>query len=326
MKRFLHSREAVPAGLLLVGFIAGIIQSPKFLDFRYLADATSLYAETGFLALGMTLVIVAGQIDLSVASILALVACATAKMLEAGLPPAVALPGGILLGGLLGAINGLLVSRMKLPSFVVTLATMAGYRGIAQVLVGPQSVKIPPNLVGADYVKIPGTPVPLPVTLLLIVAVAVGLFLHRTVTGRWIFTVGTNERASFYSGVPTQRVTTLVFTLSGMLAGFAGLLIDSRLGVARFDFARGLEVDVITAVVLGGASIYGGQGSILGTMLALGLIGIIRTGMGLANVTAPYQMAVVGALLVVSVVVGNVASRMAARRPAKIFLPSSSDP
>lgn len=321
MKRLFRHREAVPGLLVILAFIAGVIESPHFLDVRYLFDATSLYAETGVLALGMTFVIVCGQIDLSVASTMALVACVAAKMLDAHLPAAVVLPGAIVLGGLLGAVNGLLVSKLRLPSFVVTLATMAAYRGLAQVLMKDSSVKLPDSLVGADYIRIPGTPIPLPFVVLIVLAVLSAFLLHKTVFGRWVTTVGTNEKASFYSGVPTARVTTMVFAITGALCGVAGLLIDSRLGVARFDDARGLEVDVITAVVLGGASIYGGEGSILGTMLALLLVAIIRIGMGLANVTPEYQFAVVGTLLVLAVAFGNVARRFTtARRPATMTL------
>jgi len=322
MKKLFKHREAVPACLAIVAFIAGIIESPHFLDIRYLFDATSLYAETGLLALGMTLVIICGQIDLSVAAMMALVACVTAKLLAAGIPPAIALPVAILLGAALGLFNGFLVGKIKLPSFVVTLATMAGYRGLAQVLMkDTDSISLPPSLVGADYVKIPGTPIPLPLVILVVLSIAVALLLHKTVLGRWMVSVGTNERAAFYSGVPTARVTMTAFAITGALAAVAGILIDSRLGIARFDHANGLEVEVITAVVLGGASIYGGEGSILGTLLALLLVGIIRTGMGLANITADYQLTVIGTLLVVSVAIGNVMRKFTSKRqPATMTL------
>jgi len=305
-------REAVPAVLALIAFIGGAMGSKYFLDVRYLLDSSSLYIETGLLALGMTLVIVGGHIDLSVAAILALVACVTAKMLGT-LPAAVVLPFGIAFGAFLGWINGILVARLRLPSFAVTLATMAAYRGAAQVLAGAESIKVPAPLVGIDFATIPGTPIPVPLTLFLGVAMVVGLLRHRTVLGRWIASIGTNERAAFYSGVPTQRVTTTVFALSGALAGLAALVIESRLGVARYDHARGMEVDAITAVVLGGASISGGVGSILGTCLALLLIALLRTGMGVANVTAEYQLAVIGVLLVLAVLPTVRASRLGSR-------------
>jgi len=313
IKALLTRREVVPAALVIVAFIAGVIESPYFLDFKYLLDSSSLYAETGLLALGMTLVIIAGHIDLSVASILALVACLDALMLAKGWPIPVALIAGIGIGALLGYLNGLLIGRLKLPSFLVTLSTMAAYRGIAQVLLGAHSATIPPSLIGVQYLKIGGW-VPWLLLFVLVCAVKIGLILHRTVLGRWIYTVGTNEQASRFAGVPTAKVTALVFTMSGAMAGLAALVMNSRLGVARFDDARGLELDVITVVVLGGTSITGGSGTILGSMLALLLIGLIRTGMGLANVTAEYQLAAVGTLLVLAVVASNLASRKSVRR------------
>ena len=312
--KWLARRETVPAVLVIVAFIAGVIESPYFLDFRYLLDASSLYVETGLLALGMTLVIVSGNIDLSIASGMALCACVAAKLLSIGWPTPVVLVATVALGAVLGCFNGLLISGLRLSSVVVTLGTMAAYRGAAQVLAGADSIKFPAALTGIDYVKTLGTPVPAPLTILVFIAVIVGLVLHRTVLGRWIYALGTNAQASFYSGVPTAKVTVSVFAISGALSGIAGLLIDSRLGVARFDHAQGLEVDVITAVVLGGAAITGGSGSILGSMLALLLVALIRIGMGLANVTAEYQLAAVGALLVVTVMVGNLGEKIAASR------------
>lgn len=316
MKKLLGHREVVPAALVLLAIIAGGIASPYFLDFRYLLDRSSLYVETGLLALGMTLVILSGQIDLSVASNLALVACVTAKLAEAHYAAALVVPVGLALGTILGWFNGFLVARLQLPSFMVTLATLAGYRGIAQVLMGPGSAKVPASLVGVDLVHLPGTPVPLPLVLLVVVAVPTGLVLHRTVVGRWIYTVGTNAKAALYSGVPVTRVTAGIFAFSGLMAGIAGLVMNSRLGVARFDDASGLELDVITAVVLGGTSITGGRGSILGSMLALLLLGLIRTGMGLANVTPEYQLLAVGLLLILAVLATNFMDRRTARHNA----------
>lgn len=310
-----NGREAVPAILALLVFLHGATTSKFFLDFRYLLDRSSLYVETGLLALAMTLIIVGGAIDLSVASTLALVACVTAKLLGAGLPALVALPAALLLGAALGWINGVLVTRLSLPSFMVTLATMAAFRGAAQVLVPSESAKVPPNLQGLDMTNLPHTPIPLPLVVFAVAAVLVALLLHRTPFGRWIYTVGTNERAAFYAGVPTGRVIRWTFTIAGLLSALAGMTLSSRLGVARFDHGRGLEVDAIAAVVLGGARIEGGSGTVPGTVIALLLVGLLRTDMGIRNVTAEYQLAAVGALLVLSVPLGHLLDRAARRRP-----------
>ena len=147
--------------------------------------------------------------------------------------------------------------------------------------------------------------VPVPLIIFLVVAVLLGLVIHRTLFGRWVFAVGTNEMASFYAGIPTATVKISVFAISGLMAAFAGLLMDSRLGVARFDHAKGLELDAITAVVLGGASIFGGKGTMLGTVLAFFLVAVLRTGMGVANVKDEYKLAVIGTLLIVAVLSGR---------------------
>ena len=312
-KRLRIRPEAVPAVLLVLAFVAGAMQSKYFLDVRYLLDSMTLYVETGLLALGMTFVIISGNIDLSVASMTALVACVTAKLMGSGWSVPAACFTGVGLGLGLGAANGLLVAKMKLPSFVVTLATMAVYRGIAQVLLGASSAKLPASFVGLDMQYLPGH-FPIPVAFLLVMALVVALVLHRTLFGRWVFALGTNEVASFYSGLPVATVKVGVFAISGLMASFAALLMDSRLGVARFDHARGLELDAITAVLLGGASIFGGRGSAFGTILAVFLVAILRIGMGVANVKAEYQLAVIGTLLVVAVLSGNFVERLSSSR------------
>jgi rhamnose transport system permease protein len=297
--KLFNGREIVPAILCVIAFAIGAKSTPYFLDFRYLIAHTSLYIETGFLAVGMTLVIVCGEIDLSVAATLSLVACASAIGIRAGLPPLVTMGLGVMLGALLGLINGVLVAYLKLPSFMVTLGTMAAFRGVAQILLQAKSIRLPFEN-GADHNFL------LPFA---IAAILVGLLLHQTVLGRWIYSVGTNERAAFFSGVPTRKVVVSVFVINGILAAIAGLVMNERLGVARFDHGLGLELDAITAVVLGGASIYGGIGTMSGTVLALLLLGIVRTQMGVANVEAEYQLAVIGSLLVISVLLGNLVNR-----------------
>ena len=308
--------EVVPAALLVLAFIAGAMESRYFFDYRYLLDSSTLYVETGLLALGMTFVIVSGNIDLSVASMMVLVACVTARLMEKGWSIADSCAVGLGLGLFLGGINGVLVAKAKLPSFVVTLGTMAAYRGIAQVLLGANSATVADRFVGIDMEHLPGH-VPVPLVLFLAMSVVLGLVLHRTLFGRWTFATGTNEVASFYSGIPTATVKIGVFMLSGLMCACAALLMDSRLGVARFDNAQGLELDAITAVLLGGASIFGGRGTMLGTVLALFLVAVLRIGMGVANVKAEYQLAVIGTLLIVAVLTGSLVARLStARRPA----------
>lgn len=309
MSRLLSRAEVVPAALLALAFVAGALQSEYFLDPYYLLDSISLYSEAGILALGMTFVIVSGNIDLSVASMLALVACLVAKLQSIGLSMPFAAVCGLVVGALLGAFNGLLVAYTKFPSFLVTLGTLALFRGAAQALMGASSTKLPESFVGIDRIDMPFTTVPVPLGMFVALALGTGLVLHRSTLGRAVFATGGNEEAAAYSTLNPARIKMTVFVLSGVLAAVAALIMDSRLGVARYDHAKRMELDVITATVLGGASIYGGRGTMLGTVLALLLIAIVRTGMGVANVQAEHQLAVIGALLVLAVGLGSLFSR-----------------
>ncbi len=201
-----------------------------------------------------------------------------------------------------------------LPSLVVTLGTLALYRGIAQVLLGDYSIQdMPKWFFGLDRYTLAGTSIPVPFVIFLVLALICALLLHKTVFGRWVYSLGTNERAAYFSGVPVKRVKLLVFTFAGFLAGLAALMLNSRLMVARYDHARGWELDAITAVVLGGTSIAGGRGSIYGTVVALFLMAVLRTAMGVANIKVEAQLTVIGTLLIVAVILSDVLGRR--RRP-----------
>ena len=309
--------EAVPLVMLVLAFIGGSLLSPYFLDLRFLLNNTSTYIEIGIMALGMVFIIISGHIDLSVASTLALVACvAGITYFDLGVPMGITLVLALILGGLLGYLNGLLVTRLKLPSLAVTLATLALYRGVANILVGDDSrpklawsrdIVFPKWFVGVHQITILG--IPFPLFVFLVLAVLLGLLLHKTVFGRWVFTIGNNREAARYSGVPVEWVERAIFTLAGFLSGLAGMIMVSRLSVARYDHARGWELDVITAVVLGGVDIRGGRGSMLGAVIAFFLIFVLRTGMGVANVKAESQLFVIGVLLILSVIISNFMSR-----------------
>jgi rhamnose transport system permease protein len=259
----------------------------------------------------MTLVIISGNIDLSVASNLALTAVVCAKVYSSlHVPMQAVILIAPVLGGLLGFSNGLMIIKLRLPSLTVTLGTLALYRGIAQVVVGDHSIGgFPDWFVGIDYRKIADL-VPMPLIIFLSFALIVGVILRKSVFGRCIYAIGTNEAAARFSGLRTDRVKLAVFTLSGVAAGFAAIMMLSRLSVARYDLALGDELAVITAVVLGGTDIFGGRGSILGTVIALFLLGVIRRGMGVANIAAENQLAITGTLLVASVLLARLSTRV----------------
>ena len=306
--------EVIAALLLAVTFIASAVLLPRFLDADYLLDRSTIDMEAGLLAIAMTFVIGAGHIDLSCASILALTAAIVSKLhASLGVPllPLTALAPVI--GALLGLFNGVVVARLGLPSLIVTLATMAGFRGITQVLIGDESVRAPEWFTGFDQTVLAGV-IPLPVVVFLGAALGMGLVLHKTLFGRYVLAIGTNADASLYSGVPVGRVTVGIFALSGAFAGAAAMMMFSRLKVARWDAGVGMELDVITAVVLGGASIFGGRATVAGSVIAVLLIFVLHTAMGLRNISLQIQNGVVGALLVVAVLMSSIMARVQGRR------------
>ena len=303
---------ALPIALIILALFVGSKVSPNFLDSKFLMESLTLMAEVGIVAVAMNYVISTGNIDLSVGSNVVLTACLTAKLIQAGTPPALGIALGILIGTGLGVINGILITQTQVPSFLITVATMAVYRGIAQALMGSASASIPEAYVGIDTITFAGLTVPL--LLLLATALLSAFIFSRTIFGRWMLALGSNASAALYSGVPVKRVTFLVFAITGLASGIAAVLMDSRLGLARHDFAKGFELDAITMVVIGGTAIRGGDSNIVGTLLAFILIGLLRTTMGIANVTAESQLTAVGILLIFAVLFNRIELKSKARK------------
>jgi rhamnose transport system permease protein len=305
-RSLLATPELMVGLLLVIAFAVCSSLEPNFRDMGYLCYRSSLYMEVGVMAVGMSFVVIGGHIDLSCASTLALVGAVTTTLsVHHHVPFALLLALTPVLGIVLGGINGVIVAWLGLPSLVVTLGTMAVYRGLAQVLVGDHSEPVPDWFIGLDQVVIGNSPRAMPLVIFLGLAIALGLVLHRTVFGRWVFALGTNPQAALYAGVPVAKVTIGFFTLSGVLSSLASLMMMSRMGIARYDNASGQELDVITTVVLGGASIFGGRGTMFGTVLALLLVGTLQAGMGLANIKSEYQATANGALLIFAVLASN---------------------
>ena len=303
---------ALPIALIILTLFVGSKVSPNFLDSKFLMESLTLMAEVGIVAVAMNYVISTGNIDLSVGSNVVLTACLTAKLIQAGTPPALGIALGILIGTGLGVINGILITQTQVPSFLITVATMAVYRGIAQALMGSASASIPEAYVGIDTITFAGLTVPL--LLFFATALLSAFIFSRTIFGRWMLALGSNASAALYSGVPVKRVTFLVFAITGLASGIAAVLMDSRLGLARHDFAKGFELDAITMVVIGGTAIRGGDSNIVGTLLAFILIGLLRTTMGIANVTAEYQLTAVGILLIFAVLFNRIELKSKARK------------
>lgn len=292
--------------LLLVLLIATVIfnvnLSPYFWDPSNLSDTAGLFVELALITLPMTLLIVAGQIDLSVASMVSLIGIVFGLMLGRNVPLVLAIALALLLGGALGAINGLLITKLGLSALIVTLGTLVLFRGIAGALVPNDTLTHFPNdFTAFSSMHVGSTLLTPPELIFAAAAVVFALVLHRSSLGRVVFAIGSNEQAARFSGIAVDRVKVLLFALSGFICACSAVLLLSRLQAARNDSGSGFELAAITAVVLGGTDILGGRGSIAGTVAAIAVIAGLRNGMGLANVPDQAQIAAVGALLVLSI-------------------------
>lgn len=288
-----------------VNLVNGFL-SPYYLDPANLVDATVSFLDLAFIVLPMTFVIIMGNIDISVASTVALSAVAMAVSYGAGLPMPLAMALCLVVAAACGLVNGILMVKFKeLPAMIVTLATMTIYRGIAYVILEDQAAGDFPewfSFLGWGYVG----PVPFILIVFAFCALLFGLLLHKTSFGRRVYAIGNNATAARYSGVRTDSVTIAVSTLTGLMAGVTALFLTSRMGSTRPNVATGYELSVIAMVVLGGVSTAGGSGRIGGPILSVFIIGYLTYGLGLVNVKANILLIIVGSLLILSVLVLNV--------------------
>jgi rhamnose transport system permease protein len=291
--------------LVLVGLIfLGNQLSPVFLTPRNFANLLAALMEVAIMAVPMTLVIIAGEIDLSVESMAGLSCAVLGFLWAAGVPIWIAVAMVVVLGAIGGAMNGLLIARFGLPSLVVTLGTLALFRGIAQIVLGPVGVSnFPPEFTTLGFGYVPGTLIPWPFVIFLTLALVLGIVLHRTWIGRQIYAVGKNAGAARFSGVRVQRLRIGLFVLSGVIAALAGVILTSRLSSARADAAQGMTLTVVTVVLLGGVNIFGGRGTIPGVVLAVLVVAVMQNALRLAKVTVEVQSIALGLLLILSVVI-----------------------
>ncbi|RWO74417.1 MAG: ABC transporter permease [Mesorhizobium sp.] len=299
LRSAIFSWEALLVVVAVAIFAINSFASPYFLDPYSLSDLTFNFTEKGLIAFAMALLIISGEIDLSVAAIIALASTMMGMAVQAGAGTPVLVAIGIVVGLGCGAFNGLLVTRLGLPSIVVTIGTMSLFRGIAFIILGDQAYKGYPSsfaFFGQGYVW---WVVSFELVLFLIAAVVYWFLLHRTSFGRRVFAIGNNPIAAQFSGVRVGRTKFLLFCLTGLMSGIASVLITSRLGSTRPSIAQGYELEVITMVVLGGVSILGGAGSIVGVVLAAFIMGLVTFGLGLLNVPGIVMSIFIGLLLII---------------------------
>ncbi len=305
LRSALLSQEGVLLVILVLSVLLLSTQTDVFLTVNNLLNQGRLMTEIGLLALPMTFIIITGGIDLSVGSIFGLSAIMLGYSWQNwGLPLEVAIVVALLTGMVSGFINGLFIVRVGVPPLIMTLATLALYRGMALGISQGRSARGYPDWfleLGAGEVL----GVPTQLWILIIAALISAFILARTVFGRSLYAIGNNELGARFSGIPVGRNKLLIYTFSGLMAGLSGYIFVSRVTTTRSDMGTGHELDVIAAVVLGGTSIFGGTGSIVGTVIGVVLIQLLKNGLALTGVTGDATIVVIGIVLIAAILINN---------------------
>ena len=302
----LKSWEGFLLLVLLLIIIGNTSLAPNYLSIGNQINLFILSIEKIIVALVMAFIIINAEIDLSVASMMGLSACVLAYLYSQGVSVPVALLAGLLVGVLGGAFNAFWIAKVGLPSLVVTLAMLIGFRGLARVLLEDRSIGDFPAWFDTLGQQPLIGPFPLALLIFFLLVILAIVLLDFSGFGRYVYVIGNSREVAEYSGVNVNRVKTILFIASGTVAALAGLLFAARLGAVRGDLALGFELDIITMVLLGGVSIFGGSGSIYGVLLSIMIVLNLRNGMALANITGHVQTGVIGVLLILSVLVPNI--------------------
>ena len=301
-------QRLLPFLTLIVLFVALCFLSPYFLTETNLSSVVRQTAVINIMALGMTLVIISGGIDLSVGSILAMGGLFGTMTMQSGKPVLVGVAVGLLAGCFCGFVNGTLVTRLKINPFIVTLGTMGIIRGLTLLISNGLPVhQIPKEFSYLGEGRLLG--VPFVLWLLVICAVTVHVILEHTRLGRYAFAIGSNPDAAFYAGIPVNFHTVAVYSICGMLTGLAGMIEASRLMTGQPTAGQGYELQAIAAVVIGGGSLRGGEGTVLGTLVGAFIMGLLANGSDLLGISPYLQQAIIGAVIILAVTVDELRKR-----------------
>ncbi|MFP4324073.1 MAG: ABC transporter permease [Anaerolineales bacterium] len=291
--------------ILLIVIFVNTRLSEFFFEPGNLANVFQLRIEMAIVAIIMTFLIINGEIDLSVASVMGLAASLFAYLFEYGWSTEAAILAALAAGLAIGFVNGFFVAVLGLPSLVVTLAGLIGFRGAARILLEDRSVgNYPSWFTDIGQQGFIG-PFPITIFIFIIIFAIFAVVLHYTAFGRYVYIIGNNKEAAQYAGVKVRQVKMTLFLLSGLIAAFAGILYASRLGTVRANAAQGFELDIVAMVLLGGVSIFGGKGTLLGVGLSLLVVLNMRNGMSLDNISGNTQTSIIGVLLILSVLIPN---------------------
>lgn len=311
LRSLLLSWDMLLVFLLLICLVLGSVLSPYFLSGFNFYALTSNAMEIAIMALPMTFIIIAGEIDLSVASVLGLASVVLGLLWQDGQPMWLAIGVALVVGALAGLMNGLLVTRLGLPSLVVTIGSLALFRGLAYVVLGDQAVSnFPTAFTNLGFGTVAGTEIPWSSVIFALLALLFAVVLHLSGLGRQLYAMGNNKEAARFAGIPVPQIKLVLFVVSGLLAALAGVILTARLSSSRPDNGVGLELSVVTVVLLGGVDIFGGRGSLLGVVLSLFILAVIQNVLGLMNISGDIQSLVIGLLLILSVLGPNLARRI----------------
>lgn len=305
LRRLLRWESALV--IVLIGvLIFGSSQTPNFLNPTTFFYTGLNMGEIAIMALPLTLIIMTGEIDLSVASMLGLSGAVTGQLFSNGWPIWLAIAAALVVGALGGALNGVLVARLGLPSIAVTIGTLALYRGIALILLAPRTVTgFPASLTKIGVVPIPGTQLAYSAVIFLTLAAITGVILHATPLGRSLVAIGLQPEAAQFAGIRVNGIKIWLYVASGVVCAFAGILLTLKNASVSYDAGTGLELTVVAIVLFGGVSIFGGRGTIIGVVLSVAIVGALQQALTQMNVQPEVQNIVIGVLLLISVIIPN---------------------
>src|ERR1700742_1576645 len=322
-KRRHLSWESMLVVVLVLAAVLGRVLSPMFLSSANLSNMLADFTEIALIALPMTLIIVAAEIDLSVASVLGASSALMGVLWHMGLPMPLVIVLVLAAGALAGLLNGLVIVKLNLPSLAVTIGTLALFRGLAYVLLGDQAVAdFPPAYTAFGMDTLGGSFIPLPFVIVIVGAIVFTVLLQATAFGRSLYAIGANPTAAAFSGIEVAKVRLRLFVLSGFMSALAGIVYTLRFTSARGDNGEGFELSVIAAVLFGGVSIFGGRGSMVGVLLSLLIIGVLKNALTLDDVSSETLTIVTGALLLASVLIPNLVARWRAMRDRRFLAKS----
>jgi ribose transport system permease protein len=298
------------AALILLIIVFSIICPP----FRTLNNLLTVALQTSiisFIGVGVTFVIITAGIDLGIGSVIALSGVATGLAMNAGCPSLPAILLGLVVGIICGLFNGFVISNMKLPPFIATLGTMMIARGLALYITNAAPITVSSPFFDLLGGTIPGTNFPVPIIIMILVALVFAFVLNKTRLGRYAYAIGSNEEAARLSGLKIKRTKYMLYAISGLLAALAGIVLASRLSTAQATAGNAYELDAIASAVIGGTSLNGGVGTIMGTMIGAFIIGVLRNGLNMLGVSSFIQSIVIGGVLIVAVYIDQLRNKKA---------------